>query len=164
MFKIYWILVLLGSLAIVVMAQQIIKFRLAKIDMSFLEFTKRLLKGGGYKNLSPPALEDMLIHKPQNLTLVDLRDKPEIKKFEIPNAVSSPFNDFLKQVVVDKRYSPHDPIALICDTGHMSRVAANILVEDEDFTHVYNLKGGTKNWEQWHARRSGRIGCSACSN
>ena len=56
--------------------------------------------------------------------IVDLRDRKAALAKPIPNSISSPFDEFLKEVVVERKYSPNNPIVLICDTGQMSRVAA----------------------------------------
>lgn len=127
------------------------KFKLAKIDMTFLEFAGRLLKGGGFKNISPDEMLTMQTQGASKLTIIDLRDSNAVKKSPFPNAIASPFDSFLKEVVVDNKYHPKEPIVLVCDTGQMSRVAANILVEDETFTKVYSLKGGVANWTKWKA-------------
>ncbi len=49
----------------------------------------------------------------------------------------------------------HDEdIVLVCDTGHMSRVAAEIMGEDEGFARVFSLRGGMKAWERWRDKET----------
>jgi len=47
---------------------------------------------------------------------------------------------------VDERYAKDEELILVCDHGHMSKVAASILGEDEGFTDVVDLAGGMKDW------------------
>ncbi len=136
-----------------------VKFKLAKIDMTFFEFSRRLMRGGGYKNISPREFDDLRGSGHERLKIVDLRDRKTNEATPIPGSIPSPFDEFLKEVVVEKRFEPNDPIVLVCDTGHMSRVAANILVEDEGFTDAYNLAGGTANWTRWQMRTARASRC-----
>jgi rhodanese-related sulfurtransferase len=138
-----------------------LKFKLAKLDMTFFEFSRRLIRGGGYKKISPQEFEEMRRSGIESPAIVDLRDRKAAQAKPIPNSISSPFDEFLKEVVVERRYRPDNPIVLVCDTGQMSRVAANILVEDEDFTDVYNLNGGVARWERWQRREVTQSGCCA---
>jgi rhodanese-related sulfurtransferase len=141
-----------------------LKFRIAKLDMTFFEFSRRLVRGGGYKRISPPEFDEMRRAEVESPVIVDLRDRNAAQAKPIPNSISSPFDDFLKEVVVERKYGPDNPIVLVCDTGQMSRVAANILVEDEEFTNVYNLDGGIASWERWQRRTAMRAGCCAIDN
>lgn len=43
---------------------------------------------------------------------------------------------------------------LLCDSGHMSRAAGEILAEEEGFTRVFSLRGGTRRWRKWHESRT----------
>lgn len=144
-----WLLISLTGLILLSTLWAVVKFKLAKIDMGFFEFAARLLKGNGFKTISPDELAAMQTQGIAKLTVIDLRDPKAVKKLPFPNAISSPFDNFLKEVVVDEKYHSKDPIVLACDTGQMSRVAAAILVEDEAFSNVYSLKGGVANWKKW---------------
>jgi len=138
-----------------------VRFKLAKIDMTLFEFARRLIRGRGDKKISPGEFDDMRRLGREAPVIVHLRDRKAAQARPLPNAISSPFDEFLKDVVVEGRYSPANPIVLVCDTGQMSRVAANILVEDEAFKDVYNLNGGTARWEKWQLGTSRESGCCA---
>ena len=154
-----WILSsLLGAISLGLLLAWV-KFKLAKIDMTFFEFTHRLLRGGGYKNVSPSEFDDLIWSSNSSIQIVDLRDKKSSEAKPVPGSISSPFDDLLKEVAVEKRYDPNNPIVLVCDTGQMSRVAANILVEDEAFIEVYNLRGGVAAWKKWQQRARRRSSC-----
>lgn len=152
MTTITWVLIASAGFALLGVLLAIIKFRRAGLDMSFLEFARRLIKGGGFKNISANELDAMLEQDIPKLSVIDLRNKDAASKTPLLGSIARPFDSFLREVVVDEAYSPSDPIVLVCDTGKMSRVAANILVEDEGFTDVYNLSGGIKNWKRRHRR------------
>jgi rhodanese-related sulfurtransferase len=157
----FWLLTFAVGLILSGLLVTVVRFKLAGIDMSFLEFSRRLLRGGGYKNIAPEELDSILLEGHKKLQIIDLRDAKVAKVAPIPNSVSSPFDDFLKDVVVEGKYGSDDPIVLACDTGLMSRVAADILIEDENFTDVYNLEGGYENWKRWQERSSNASGCCA---
>ena len=161
MSTLFWSLISLVGLIVGAGLLAVVKFKRAQLDMSFMEFARRLIKGGGFMNISPYDLEEMLIAGAPELKVIDLRDQKDIQKTPFPNATASSFDIFLKEVVVDEKYSHKDPIVLICDTGQMSRVAANILVEDEGFTDVFNLQGGVARWKRWQAR-SAKSSSRAC--
>ena len=82
--------------------------------------------------------------------------KPErYQKNHIEVSISNPFDDFLKDVLVEEKYSDYldKEIVLVCDTGHMSRVAASVLAE-EGFNKVYSLKRGMRRWQRWQKLQS----------
>ena len=57
---------------------------------------------------------------------------------------------------MDDRYAAwrERRVVLVCDTGHMSRAAGEILVEEEGYAAVYSLRGGTRRWRKWQERRT----------
>lgn len=154
-----WILCSTIGLAVVVLLISIMKFRLAKIDMTFVEFARRLIVGGGYSTISPQELDKLRRDPQTNVQIVDLSVKKESLATPIPGSINQHFDDFLKDVVVEMKYKPNEPIVIACDTGHISRVASNILVEDEGFTNVFNLKGGIERWARWSRRTSSPYYC-----
>jgi len=90
----------------------------------------------------PPGGNDVLV--------IDLREKEQFEKGNIETAISNPFDAFLKSVLVDQKYADYldKEIVLVCDTGHMSRVAGAILAE-EGFKKVYSLSRGMRRWKRW---------------
>jgi rhodanese-related sulfurtransferase len=154
-----WLSCSLAGLGLIGLSLAVARFKLAKLDMTFLEFARRLIRGGGYKRISPREFEALRASPDQRPLVVDLRDVRDAAALPFPGSVSSPFDEFLKQVVVERKYDPLSPIVLVCDTGQMSRVAANILVEDEGFTNVYNLNGGVARWTRWQRKASAASCC-----
>ncbi len=149
--------VLVASIGVVV-AIAYFRFRTIGTEMSPREFFTRLLRGAGFGNLSPAQLQSHLRNLPNDRLLVDLREPDRFEKDHLAGAISRPFDDFLKEVVVEEKYRKDQEIILICDTGHMSRVAADILAEDEGYSHVSNLLGGMKAWDK-HMQSCRRLNC-----
>ena len=117
--------------------------------MGLKDFTRHLLFGKDYAELTPPKLsEKMELH--QELLIVDLRDERKYKQNHIEGAVLHSFDDFLKSILIDGEYSRFKPkdVVLVCDTGHQSRVAASILSE-EGFVHAASLNRGMRRWNRW---------------
>ena len=59
-------------------------------------------------------------------------------------------DDFLKEIFEGVYSSKKTDLnfVLVCDTGHLSKVAAAIMAE-EGFTQVYSIKGGMRRWNRW---------------
>lgn len=120
-----------------------------KMEMGLKDFMGHLLFGKGYIELTPPNLSEQLERNP-DLLIVDLRDRKKFKKQHISGAVSHPFDDFLKSILVDRGYREFngEKIVLVCDTGHQSRVAASIMT-GEGFKHIASLNRGIRRWKKW---------------
>jgi len=120
-----------------------------KMEMELKDFIRQLLFGKGYAEVTPPDLSKQM-EMDQDLLIVDLRDKRKYEKAHIKGAVSHPFDDFLRSVLVDTKYREFEQknLVLVCDTGHQSRVAAGILAE-EGFMKVSSLKRGMRRWSKW---------------
>ncbi len=152
--------VLLIALAATVAGVALLKLKRANVEMAPGEFFRRMLRKAGYGNITAATLFGKLASNPDTL-VVDIRDEKEYRKGYIAGAVHDQFDSFLKAVVVEQRYDEHRDreLILVCDTGHMSRVAGEILVEDEGFTRVSNLRGGMKSWQRWQARQQQTLRC-----
>ena len=124
------------------------KMKKAQIDMSMFPFLNRLIFGKGYTNISAVDLKEKLSSGTNDILLADLRIKEEFNKGHIDGALSIHFDDFIRELVIEEKLKDdHDTeIIVICDTGHMSRVAGAILIEEGFTNKVYNLKGGMKKW------------------
>jgi len=85
-----------------------------------------------------------------DVLVIDLREKEQFEKGNIETAISAPFDAFIKSVLVDQKYADYldKEIVLVCDTGHMSRVAGAILAE-EGFKNIYSLSRGMRRWNRW---------------
>ncbi len=120
-----------------------------QIDMGMKEFLKYLLWGSGYQTLTPPQLDSRLNADPA-LQVIDLRTRQKFRKGHIQNALSYPFDDFVKKVVMHEHSDTRkdQPVVLVCDTGHQSRVAASILVEN-GFEYPISLNRGMHRYLRW---------------
>lgn len=127
--------------------------------MPVRRFLGRLVGGGGYRSVGPAALAGR--DQAGGGYFIDLREPSRFDAGHLPGAQSVPFDDFLRRVVVEGFLAErrHDEVVLVCDNGHMSRVAAAVLAEDEGFTNVVNLRGGMAAWERWRKRQEQNAGC-----
>ena len=52
--------------------------------------------------------------------------------------------------MIEQKYTDYleKEMVLVCDTGHMSRVAGTVLAE-EGFKEIYSLKRGMRRWNKW---------------
>jgi rhodanese-related sulfurtransferase len=121
-----------------------------RFEMGPKEFLKHLMFGIGYDELTPPQLSRKLENPEQKPLIIDLRDNYKFKEGHISGAVLHPFEDLLRDVLMDDRYLAYknSPIVLVCDTGHQSRVAASVLT-DEGFLKISSLKRGMRRWNRW---------------
>ncbi len=128
-------------------------------DMGALRFYWRLLRGRGVRSIGPRQFDRMLAEEHADRVYVDLRAPDRSVTAPLHGIPSHPFDDFLKDVVVHGAYADAkaQELVLICDTGHMSVVAGDVLVEDEGFSRVSSLKGGVEGY-----RRYRRVAAKAC--
>lgn len=119
-----------------------------EMEMAPKEFISRLLTARGFSLLTPPGYETLT--RSSNTCTVDLREKQQFDAGHLPGAVSHPFDDFLGAVLIEGHYRnrPFSPLILVCDTGHMSRVAASILSET-GFKEVYSISRGMRRMNRW---------------
>lgn len=124
--------------------------RKQRFEMDFREFIKHLFLGKGYANITPPQLSEKIKEGKNEISIIDLRESKKFRNSHIQNAVSNVFDHFLKEVLVDGKYMDDldREIILVCDTGHMSRVAGALLAE-EGFRKILSLKGGMRRWNNW---------------
>ena len=120
-----------------------------EMEMGLKNFIRHLFFGKGYADLTPPRLSEQMALQ-QDLLIVDLRDERKYKQNHIKGAISHPFEDFLKSILIDEEYGEfkQKDLVLVCDTGHQSRVAASILAE-EGFVHAASLNRGMRRWNKW---------------
>ncbi len=138
------------------------RLRSAGTTIGMRTVVRRMLLGRGYMSVSAAELHRWLENPDVSLSVVDLRDGRRFDEGSIDGAVSRPMDDFLRDVVVDGVYDDarDQRLVLVCDHGHLSRVAGAILAEDEGFTQVYNLRGGIAAWDRLSDGRRQRC-CSA---
>lgn len=159
-------LAVLGSagLGVALAFMALARFRKANIGMDAVEFFTRLVRGKGFTELGPEALQNRIETQGSGALLVDLREPKNFEDGHIEGVVHRPFDDFLREVVAEGRFDDYreNDVVLICDTGHMSRVAGEILALDQGFTSVFSLKGGMKRWWKWEAAQTTRRFPACC--
>ena len=142
------IIILVSSLFLALIWVSVYKYKEARININLFSFLRYLVIGKGYDTINYYELNKKLDSGQNGFLLTDLRTKKNFEKKHIPDAVSIHFDDLIRELVIEEKYKDEKDKAIIvvCDTGHMSRVAASILVE-EGYTNVYNLKGGMRKWK-----------------
>ena len=98
--------------------------------------------GGSYKNVTPAELNLMLKEKDFAFVNVHIPFTGNIAGTDL----SIPYDQIgqnLSQLPSDKNAK----ILLYCRSGHMSAIAAERLIL-LGYTNIWNLKGGTVDWEQ----------------
>jgi rhodanese-related sulfurtransferase len=128
-----------------------------EMEMGPKEFISRLFRARGFSLLTPPQYE-ALVRESSDLLTVDLREERQFDAGHIPGAVSHPFDDFLGAVLMegDYRNNLSSPVVLVCDTGHMSRVAASMLWET-GFKEVYSISRGMRRMNRWERIKQVRL-------
>ena len=94
-------------------------------------------------------MQKILITKNDTPLIIDLREEDIYEKGHIDKALLMPFDNFMHEVLVEESYEKEKAMILICDHGLKSKVAADILGEDEGFSSVLSLRGGMEAWEKY---------------
>jgi rhodanese-related sulfurtransferase len=138
---------LVSFLDVGAVVESLTRFRRHGFDIGFFDVCRRLLFGRGYTSVTPPQLSG----SPTAARIIDLRRDASTAEKRIPGAEPRPFDDFLRDVVRDGWLTDdlEQPIVLVCDTGHLSRVAAAILAEEVGFARVASVAGGMRRWSRW---------------
>ncbi len=130
--------------------ESINNYRKRSWQVDLVKIIKYMIIGKGYTNLTPPQTSRLLLEDEDNVRIVDLRETENYEKTHINGSISRPIDYFLKEIF-EGTYSFNKTdlkIVLVCDTGHLSKVAAAIMTE-EGFTQVYSIKGGMRRWNRW---------------
>ncbi len=153
-----------GATLLVVLFVSLVIFRRKITQMGLGEFVGRLLRARGVRTTTARRLELRLAKEAPPL-VIDLREPAKQERGLIPTALTIPFNDFLRDVVVDGRFTENKSreLILVCDHGNVSRVAGDVLAEDEGFTHVSSVRGGMSAWYRLlRARKRESRDAAAC--
>ena len=117
-------------------------------SVSLIDFARRLFNGDEERDMKAGMLQKVFSENDLSTLLIDLRESDAFEKEHIADAISLPFNDFMHEVLVNEKYDPKQSMILICDHGLKSKVAADILGEDEGFSSVYSVHGGMEAWNK----------------
>ena len=128
------------------------QLRLARVG---LENVKGFLSGGiaawkeaglhvaGVTQISVSDLKK-LIDAESELQLIDVRRPAEYTSGHAPRAVTAPLIN-LRMTLPKLSLNPSQPTAVICAGGYRSSAATSIL-QQNGFTNLFNVTGGTKSW------------------
>src|SRR6185436_8875214 len=126
--------------------------RLARVG---IESVRGYLAGGiqawkdaGFETATVPQinvaeLNQMLAEKP-NLQVLDVRRPGEYEGGHVPHAVASPLSS-LTMSVSGLGFDPAKQTAVICAGGYRSSAATSLL-QQQGFTNLLNVAGGTGAW------------------
>lgn len=106
-----------------------------------LAFNIRTVRAGDYSDVTVSQAKAMIDSNP-SLVVLDVRTQSEYDSGHIRNAKLIPHTEL--QTRLDE-LGINDEILVYCRTGFRSRIASQILV-DNDFLHVYNMLGGIIAW------------------
>ena len=126
--------------------------RLARVG---IETVKGYVDGGiaawreaGYEVAGVPQLSvadlNTLIQKHSPLQIIDVRRAPEYQSGHVPEALHAPLSN-LQQTASRLAVDPSKPTAVICAGGYRSSAATSIL-QQQGFTDLMNISGGTSAW------------------
>jgi rhodanese-related sulfurtransferase len=92
------------------------------------------------QTITPQEARELISRK--EVDVVDVREPNEWSGGHLPGSRLVPLAQFRKD---PKQSLPRDGIIFVCAAGVRSETAARLAVQN-GLTHVYNLRGGTKNW------------------
>jgi len=138
------------AIALLTVAILIARKKLREIEsVSLLDFVRRMKSGAYFRDIGSAELQEILARRRDMPLLIDLRERDIFEKEHIEKTISLPFDDFMHEVLVEESYDKEQAMILICDHGLKSKVAADILGEDEGFSSVLSLRGGMEAWEKY---------------
>ncbi|MCL6599787.1 MAG: sulfurtransferase TusA family protein [Alicyclobacillus macrosporangiidus] len=89
--------------------------------------------------------EELTERLADGVVLIDVREPAEYVFSHIPGAISVPLGE-LEQRLAELASYVHQPVYVICRTGHRSDVACQVLSE-QGFERVYNVVPGMSQWQ-----------------
>jgi len=113
--------------------------------LALIVWTELQRVGRGYGELSPSEAVQLMNHRDDALVL-DVREDNEVRQGRIQKSKHIPVGVLPKRVEELRKYKDK-PVIAYCRSGQRSASACNTLVKNE-FSEVYNLKGGLNAWEQ----------------
>jgi rhodanese-related sulfurtransferase len=81
-----------------------------------------------------------LINENKDLLILDVRKFSEFKSGKIPNSINIPLDELEFELEEIENFKDK-PILVYCKSGMRSSVACTLL-QEEGFSHLYNLRGG----------------------
>lgn len=111
-----------------------------------LLFPPMMMKGGKpMKQLTPEQANQLI--KDQDAVVLDVRSGSEISSGKLlPHALHIPLGTLEARLFELEPYR-HKPIIVNCQLGGRS-ISACMILKNDGFTDIYNLKGGIAAWQQ----------------
>jgi hydroxyacylglutathione hydrolase len=85
-----------------------------------------------------------LIQNDRVSQVLDVRRPPEFEGGHVPRAIPAPLSE-LRESIPQLPLDPSKPVAVICAGGYRSSAASSLL-EQQGFTNLLNVTGGTTAW------------------
>jgi rhodanese-related sulfurtransferase len=92
------------------------------------------------QTITPQEAQELITRN--EVDVVDVREPNEWSGGRLPGSRLVPLGQFRQN---PKQAMPRDGIIFVCAAGVRSETAARLAVQS-GLTHVYNLRGGTRNW------------------
>ncbi len=126
--------------------ERIERLREADLEMGIVRFIGYLLSRRA-PEMDAAKLWSRLRDSDLDALIADLRPPERFGQGHAPGAAPIHFDDLYRRLVIeDELKGDRDKeILILCDTGHMSQVAAALLAE-EKFTRAFSLRGGMEAW------------------
>ncbi len=102
------------------------------------------------KNISPKAAERKM-HK--ELTVLDVRTEAEFNSSHITGAVNYNVLDSIQFMQQIQELDKDETYLVYCKSGKRSAKAAKWM-EQQGFTHIYNMKEGILGWEKMQKKKN----------
>jgi hydroxyacylglutathione hydrolase len=85
-----------------------------------------------------------LIQNDRVSQVLDVRRPPEFEGGHVPQAIPAPLSE-LREKIPQLPFDPSKPVAVICAGGYRSSAASSLL-QQQGFTNLLNVTGGTTAW------------------
>ena len=113
------------------------------LEGGMLTWDKAGLEIAAVPQISVGELRDLLTTE-SDVQVIDVRRPPEYKDGHVPQAVTAPLS-VLKERIPALTFDPKKTTAVICAGGYRSSAATSLL-EQQGFTDLRNVTGGTAAW------------------
>ena len=91
------------------------------------------------------SIEESKLKMEEGLIIVDVREESEFNESRIPNSHLIPLNTISKELLVSK-FGQNADIIIHCRSGKRSKVAAEILSNDDYTGQIFEIDTGIIGW------------------
>jgi rhodanese-related sulfurtransferase len=102
------------------------------------------------QTITAPELKELLLHKRDGITIVDIRARDEFRKEHIPSAINIPFDELEVRAEDELSKSSHVILSYF-KCGEENRVGAitSSSLKNLGFSNVTVLSGGIDKWKEF---------------